>query len=195
MNLLLLPLLFLCSSVTRQSAGCVAVTADPTEITASCTETPASPRPRYMQSTEDAVWVRHNSLLNVLSTSPPLQGNAFIHFHLVIRNILFLKAYRLSLYTSNRNSQISISAISSFDSFKSHVSNCKWTYYIDLNINSTRTDRSHILEKWKWNWTDLPSEPDYAVTCFLPAFVLLTCDCGSCVSLCRETNKDRREPQ
>lgn len=55
--LLVLTLLFLCSSVMWQSTGCVAVMADPTEITVSCTETPASPRPRYMQSTEDTVWV------------------------------------------------------------------------------------------------------------------------------------------
>lgn len=55
--LLVLTLLFLCSSAMWLSTGCVAVTADPTEITVSCTETPASPRPRYTQSTEDTAWV------------------------------------------------------------------------------------------------------------------------------------------
>lgn len=40
-----------------RSTGFVAATEKPTGITVSCTETPASPRPRFMQSTEDTVWV------------------------------------------------------------------------------------------------------------------------------------------
>lgn len=47
----------LCSGVMRQSAGFVAATAIPTGATVSCTETPASPRPRYTWNTEDAVRV------------------------------------------------------------------------------------------------------------------------------------------
>lgn len=54
---LTLTLVSLCSGVMTWSTGFVAATANPTETTVSCTETPASHTPRYMQSTEDAVRV------------------------------------------------------------------------------------------------------------------------------------------
>lgn len=83
----LLNLVFHGRSVRPKSTGCVAATAGPTGTTASCTGTPASPRPRYTPSTKGPVLVASHPFLRLKRLLTNLQDGENKNLRLECRRI------------------------------------------------------------------------------------------------------------